>query len=132
MWVVTATLGITPRQVYRLERTGQLRPYIDGVARLYGLDEVRRLARQRRVLARKDSRVSAPPDEAIDVLDGLRLRHDVCNALGREGMSPEAGFWQFVVALNKTGRPVTPSEWKLIGTLADLAMRAKGHQEVMV
>jgi hypothetical protein len=97
---------------------------VEGIARVYGLDDVRRLARDRRALAAKDTRMVAPPEDGVRMLNSLR-RSQLCSLLAAHAVTPEQGFWQFVASAAESGRAVTPAEWKLIGTLAELAMRVK-------
>jgi hypothetical protein len=130
LWLVADALGMTTRQVRRLEERGVLRSWHEGLARVYGLDEVRRLARKRQEEARRDARVSRPSDAAIRVLEH-GMAPDLCRALVRDRrVPPERAFWSYLMSAVETKQGITAEEAALIGDLASVAMhsRARGGE----
>lgn len=125
LWLVADTLGITTRQVRRLEDEGVLYSWHEGLARLYGLDEVRRLARRRQQEAARDSRIAPPSEAAIRVLEH-GMAPDLCRALVRDrGVPPERAFWSYLLSAVDAKKGLTDEEASLIGDLASVAMHGR-------
>jgi phage terminase Nu1 subunit (DNA packaging protein) len=124
---LATALGVSPRQVYRLERRGHIASVDRGIARVYRLDDAQRLVRQRAAAAKRDRRVAAPRSDALRLLEDWTGPESYVARAEYGELTPAQAFWAFVGHGPNVGRPMTRSEWERVGDLVlAAAYRAPG------
>jgi hypothetical protein len=124
---LATALDVSPRQVYRLERSGYIASDQRGLARVYRLDDAQRLVRQRAAAARRDRRVAPPRSDAIRLLEDWTGPESYIARAEYGELTPAGAFWAFVGHEPNVGRPMARSEWEQVGDLVSAAaLRATG------